>query len=259
MSTHGMLEARMHITSSTAWSVLASYGGGGYSGLGVTFAGTDVYLRDVLDLLESNLNAYFGGGTGTNWTVSYDFGENGTGKVSITKEGTAWGIQWFSTEFRDICGFTGNITGTAGQVQTGTDIADTIWLPGTPKAAQYKDANPGHYVTDKRTTISPTGAIKTLYGNKYVEIPAVKWDTVAEARARGITVRGSWERLWYQSQLGEATFHDSGSTLRYYPDANAATAYAVRIPDMHTSDLKPLVQNWSGRYTVEIPKMLVQP
>lgn len=259
MSTHGMLEARMRITSTDAWSVLVSYAGGAYVSLAVTTAGTDVYLRDVLDTMETNLNALHGGGGSDAWTVSYDFGENGTGLVSISKLGTTWGIQWFSTTFRDICGFTGNITGTAGQTQTGTYIADTVWLPGTPKQAQYKDSNPGHYLTDKRTTVSPTGAVKTLYGNKYVEIPAVKWDAVTHAKARGITERGSFERFWYQSQLGEVSYFDPGSTCRYYPDADSATSYAVRFQDLGTSDMKPMVDNWSARYVVEIPRMTVQP
>lgn len=260
MSTHGMLEARMRITSTDAWSVLVSYAGGAYASLAVTTAGTDVYLRDVLDSLETNLNAsHGGGGSATNWTVSYSFGENGTAIVTIGKAGTTWGIQWFSTTFRDICGFTGNISGAAGASVSGTNMADTIWLPGTPKQTQYKDANPGHYLTDKRTTISPTGAIKTLYGNKYVEIPQVTWGTVAEARARGITTRGSFERFWYYSQLGEASYFDPGSTMRYYPDADSATAYSVRLLDVHSSAMTPTVDNWSGLYKVEIPKMIVQP
>lgn len=255
-----MLEARMRITSTDAWSVLVSYGGGAYVSLAVTTAGTDVYLRDVLDTLETNLNTlHGGGGASTDWTVSYGFGENGTGLVSISKAGTTWGIQWFSTTFRDVCGFTGNITGTAGQTQTGTYIADGIWLPGTPKAAQYKDATPGHYLTDKRTTVSPTGAVKTLYGNKYLEIPRVAWNTVTHARARGIAERGSFERFWYYSQLGEASYFDPGSTCRYYPDADSATTYAVRFQDLVTSDMKPTVDNWSGLYVVEIPRMTVQP
>lgn len=255
MSTHGALHARMRIPSGTTWTASASYGGGGYSSVTVASSATDVYLVDMLSSLQTALNASFG----TGWTVAGSFGEGGTGLVSISKTGTTWGLQFTTTTFRDLIGFTGNLTGTAGQVHTGTSMADTIWLPGTVKAAQYKDAKPVHYVTDKRTLMSPTGIVTTLYGNKFAEIPRVSWNTVAEARARGITERGSFERWWYQSQLGEETFFDPGSTVKYYPNAASATSYVVRIPDLESSNMLPTVDNWSGLYVVEIPKMIVQP
>lgn len=255
MSTHGALHARLRMSSATTWTISASYGGGGYSSVTVASPSTDYYLVDILSTLQTALNASFG----TGWTVSGSFGESGTGLVSISKTGTTWGIQFTSTAFRDLIGFTGNITGTAGQVQTGTYIADTIWLPGTPKNAQYKDAKPVHYQTDKRTLMSPTGIVTTLYGNKFAEIPRVSWSTVMEARARGITERGSFERWWYQSQLGEEIFFDPGSTVKYYPDAASATNYVVRIPDLESSNMLPTVDNWSGLYVVDIPRMIVQP
>lgn len=255
MSTHGFLEAQLRITSASVWSINVSYGGSAYAGLTVTVDGQQKYLREILATLVTNLNTFFG----TGWAITYGFGEGGTGLVSITKTGTTWGINWNSTPFRDLIGFTGNITGTAGQVQTGTLIADTVWLPGTPKQAQYKDAKPVHYQTDKRTLMSPTGIVTTLYGNKFAEIPRVSWNTVMEARARGITERGSFERFWYQSQLGEENYFDPGSTIRYYPDASSATYYTVRIPDLESSNMLPTVDNWSGLYVVDIPRMIVQP
>lgn len=255
MSTHGALHARMRLPAGTFWGVTVSYAGSGYVAMTTVSPSFDTYLVDILALMQTNLNTFHG----TGWTVSADFSENGTGLVSVSKTGTTWGITWSSTAFRDVLGFTGNITGTAGQVQTGTLRADSVWLPGTPKQAQYKDANAGHYATDKRTTTAPTGSIKSIYGNKYVVIPQIRWNTVMEARARGVDTRGSWERFWYQSQLGEALHHEVGSTIKYYPDANSATNHVIRIPDMHDSEMKPTVDNWSGLYNVEIPKMVTQP
>jgi hypothetical protein len=255
MSTHGSLHARIRLPAGTFWGVTVSYGGGGHVAMTVGSPSFDTYLVDMLNLMQANLNALHG----TGWTVSYGFGESGTGLVSIRKTGTTWAINFTSTGFRDLIGFTGNISGTAGQTQTGTLIADSVWLPGAPKGAQYKDAKPVHYQTDKRTLVSPTGIVTTLYGNKFAEVPRVSWNTVMEARARGITERGSFERWWYQSQLGEASWHEPGSAAKYYPDANSATNYVVRIPDMESSNMVPTVDNWSGLYVVEIPRMIVQP
>lgn len=253
MSTHGRLEAQI-VVPAGGWTFSASYAGGGYNPISTLAAANTYYLTDLLSAMQTALNAAHG----TGWTVTCAMGEAGTGLVSIGKTGTTWGIQWSANGLKEFLGFTGDISGSAGQTSTGTSIADSIWLPGTPKSAPYKDANPGHYVTDKRHAIAPTGHVKTLYGNKFYLIPNVSWPTVSEAKARGITTRGSFERFWYYSQFGECAWHNPGSSIRYYPNADSSTKWTVRVPDISETAMSPVVDGWSGLYPVSIPRMIEQ-
>lgn len=253
MSTHGRLEAQ--IVAPAAWSVDVAISGGGATSLQILASAAETFATDLLTTFQTQLNA---GAHGSGWTVTASFGESGTGLVTIGKTGTTWAITWTSTVLRDLLGFTGNISGSAGATSTGSNMCDALWLPGTPKSTIYKDANPGHYKSDKRHTIAPTGHVKTLYGNKFYEIPQVSWPTVTDARARGIDVRGSFERFWYYSQFGEASFHDPGALMRYYPDASSGTYHTVKSPDVIDTSLQPTVDNWSGLYQVVIPRMIVQ-
>lgn len=251
MSKFGRFEAKITVPTG-GWSVSATNASGGPST--VTIPAGDYYPSDLLSTLQTQLNASRPSG----WTVTKDFGESGTGKVTISCGGVAtFSIVWTSTTLRDVLGFTVNIVGAL--TSTGSNAMKGVWLPDCPLSCE-DDLTVGAYQSDARASISPSGAVYTVAGNSYRRLRGLQWSHVSKDRARSASSAPMpFEQFWFETQLGGHAAFAAGARLAFYTDAGANTllGYYHQVGRTDT-DMTQAVQGWTGRWGIELPDLIYQ-
>lgn len=258
----GRLEAKL--TADAIWQVTVSSALGGAVVVTVLASGASAYPTDLATALQTALNTAARG----TFVVTPSFGESGTGLVSIAQTNGAanpWSITWGSTNLRRAFGFTANMLGVSS-TQTGTQHASGVWIADCVKRTRYGDADPGHTESDKRSTRSPTGAIKTLSGNRITVNDAIEWTMVTQPKARqaaetlyGGPVGQSFEQFHLDCILGELAYCTPGTTLRLYWDADLSTNTEYGIEGMDEFKPEQTVPDWVGLWRIALPRLIKVP
>jgi len=249
MSMRGRLEAYVTVPTG-GWDFQVGISGIGTFGLTVS-EGT--YL---LSTLLSTVQGLLNGASGADgvFTVSGSFGEQGTGRVTISHTVQTFSITWLDTDLRDVLGFAGNLAPVA-LTFTGTAHARGVWLPDCPMASRYGAADPGHTETDLSQTVSPLGDVKTLVYQSRVRLPSVRWSHVSRPRARiagEVIVGESFEQWWRWCQGGELSYFEPGGKVLLYWDADAGTSHTYRLVGRNTTEMERAVEEWNYLYPIEI-------
>lgn len=240
----GLLEARITVPTG-GWDVSANAGAGAFT---ATVPAGSYFVVDLAYELEDVLNA----GAGGTWTFTDGCNPDlatATGKLTIAC-GATFSITWTDTELRDILGFAGNIV-SAATPQTGTSQMLGVWLPGCPKMTPYGD---GIWDTqsDMVQSLGPSnGAVKTLQGNAFEMLEGVSWSHVANAKAVGATVVGSWQHFWKAISTSLYSYITPGNLVRFTWTAGVSNHVHLVVPA--SSSIQPVVSGWTGLYKVEIP------
>jgi len=199
---------------------------------------------------------------GSPFTVTIGAGENGTGKVTITKGSGNFNITWVSTDLRDMLGFTqGNLTG--ANSYTGASQAKGLWLPNSPGNSMYGAADKGFYETDTVATESPSGNVKAFFANKK-QVNVISWRGITFAKCRvsaEVTANESYEQFWLDCILGEKSWAAGPcGPVRVYWDAGDDSVYAdykVVGDAMRSFMPEPLEEGWLGLWNIELDRMVV--
>lgn len=204
------------------------------------------------------------GTVGNTFTATISDGEGGTGRVTLNATATPWSIAWTgSSELRDALGFTANISAVSS-AQTGSRAAHGLWLPGTgvTKFSMYGDSANGSIETDLRTTVSPNGYVRTLYGNKRRVHKNIAWTGVPYNRAMShheTITNESFETFFLDVATGAQSFISVGSYVYLVWDADDDLSYARgRLLWPEDFDLDTYVTGWVGRYNVRLPPLVVE-
>lgn len=200
MTYAGHVMARFTVPASTTIDTTSTAGGSDT----VTVPAGDYFIDadplgtdSLISTLQGTLQA-----VDASWLVTLSTGASGTGKVSISCDGT-WSITWTSTALRDLLGFTANISSATG-TRTGTNHARGLWLPDCPLSLD------GNYlgapdVTDMRQTESPDGFTITHVGNRKYRHRNVRWSHVPGNKtwvASETTTHESLQRFLIDTQWG---------------------------------------------------------
>lgn len=258
----GRLEAKL--TADAIWQVTVSSALGGAVVVDVLASGASSYPTDLCTALQTALNTAARG----TFAVTGSFGEAGTGAVSIAQSNGAanpWSITWGSTNLRRAFGFTANILGVS-TTQTGTQHASGVWLPNCVKKTRFGDLAPGHIESDLRQTVSPTGEVRTFYGNRMTINDSLQWTAVTRQRALqafetedGGLVGSSFEQFYIDCVLGELAYCSPGAAWRLYWDADLSTNTEYVLQGMDELKLEPTLDEWTGLWKVPIPRLVKVP
>lgn len=248
---NGRLEAQ--ILFETAQTITVS---GTAAGAAVIAVGP-WYPSDLLTEIDTQLTA----ATGVAWTVTGAFGEAGTGLVTIDK--TAGGnfvLTWTTTDIRDVLGFTGAATASAG-IQIGTIGMKGVWLPDCSYSGEsFDNLVVGHRVnTGYRQVVSPEGDMLSLSGSHYRQHERVRWSHVGRDRfidgANAALI--SWQQFVHETQQGDLGYFQVGSPVRFYSDATNNTllaAYKLNLPGNLRA--RKSAGELTAYWPVDIPRMI---
>lgn len=237
--------------TATAAQISATNSGGGPSTVTIT-AGT-YYVDTLCAELETQLNT----SRPNDWTVEFD---DTTGRVTIDCADEPFSIAWTNTTFRDVLGFTADITA-ATTPQTGAKQAKGFWMPhcglnldGNPVTAPKMD--------DGRAAVSPTGEVYKISGVTSYRLRNLHFSHVpvayvwAYAAALG---NADYETFYLDTQAGVGhTWFSPGSRIQiFWDNAGALTALGSgsvttwKLPAPTTLDELALsVPNYTGYVAV---------
>lgn len=185
--------------------------------------------------------------------------------TNVTASTDTWSLAWTSTDLRDLLGFTADISGVQS-AQTGTQQARGVWFPDCPLSI---DGDPAQApkVTDKRSTISPTGTQFSLVGNSYRRHRGVMWTHVPRAstwESAATYTNASYETFANDCfyGLGHAWFTPSSPVQIYWNDAGTdrAVGYTYNssagmagwyVVNVDSTEPRPSVDGWTGLFRIE--------
>lgn len=252
----GRLEAQFTVPSG-GWDIAVSLSGGG-SGTATITAG-DYFLTDFLTEIATRITAVI---STENCYVNLSKSEaSGTGKVTLTAEGSNLAVTWTDTEVRDILGFTGNLS--AAVTYVATNHAMHVWLPDCSMFAPYGLNDPGMEESDVRQAETPAGDVFTIYGQRKTVLNGLRWDAISHARARiaGESVSGeSFQQFYRDSLLGERAWNQPGPQVRLYWDSDASDYDTYRLSGgLKTFEPRQFADASTLLWTIEPGRMVLVP
>lgn len=268
--TNGKLEAQITVPSTT--NMISVTDSAGAFNLDIP-AGTwwvssigSLASEDLVGEFEDQLRAK---GAADNWSVTCGSGENGTGLVTIANPDAdgAWGIAWDGGSdptngviFRNILGFTGNITNGAGSGEVATNHIKFLWLPDAPLQSRYGNQTPLREA-DARTTVSPAGHVKSLYGQRRAVYELSWFASRAKTFVQGESTTGeSYEQFWIDGVLGENAWATVGGPVRIHWDADNDLTYTeVRYQEFAQHAPEPIDEQWTGLYRISTGRLIEVP
>ena len=269
--TFGKLESRITVPTAT-WTGTLVESVGAESNV-FTIAAADYYhsstgtgAADLAATLQTALDAASDAGANNfNYTVTPSFGEAGTGKTTITFDGTGtFSITWTSTDLRDVFGWTGDVS--AVTTTTSQNHARSIWIASRPLVSPWGNGDHGTYETDANSTESNSGHANTLYSDKKRVLSFVEWSDIEAARTRvsnETTTHQSFEKFWLDGILGQATWTSSpGGPLRLTWDAATdATYFQGHCTGQILKSFRPeaVRQGWAGAYRIVVDRLVEVP
>lgn len=185
-----------------------------------------------------------------------------TGQVTIAGSAT-FTLQFTSTALRDLCGYSGNLSGAATYLSSYQ--ARNLWLPdcayNAPNAigAVWR----GNRESDLRENENSAGYGWTFKGQDKV-VTWLSWDKVARRKvwqANETNVNESWERFVRDALWGDAVGGTPGGPIRFYPDPTASTYFATyRAFGMQDIQPEQAVDGWAGGpWHVRMPRLVSVP
>lgn len=213
------------------------------------WTGVNGALSSFLTALKTALDD----GAGVTYTLTLDDdadGELATGKLNIVVSAGTFSITWTSTDLRDMCGFTGNIT-TQSNV-TSQNHVKCLWLPNServgtlappPSSSSQRLGVPRR---DMSSAVAPAGqSVVYAYSSLHV-------DTFNFATLKGYKVHKNSERYvneslrqFYEDVIGK------GRHFRLFPDRTSDALYfPVRIMNAQAFDPKYLDDTWVGQQSL---------
>ncbi len=223
----------------------------------------DSSARDLCEEFENECDT--NGTLSQNWTISIASGEGGSGKVTITNDGTVCTVTWVDDDLRDVLGFETDDNLSGSTSYTSSDQARGIWLPDRAKVSPYGDSDDGWHETDARWTESASGHVKTLYSTRK-QVTTLSWEhmTFAKTRIAGeSTTNESFEKFWEDSILGiPAWAVGAGGPVRYFPDADTdgtSTKYMIVGDLLKSFQPEQLVENSTLYWRIVLDRMVVVP
>lgn len=260
-ATFGKLEGRI-VVPSGGWDVAAEDTGGTFT---ATISAGNYYLssadtkRSFIDELEWKLNS---AGSDT-WAVTISAGEDGTGKTTISNDGSTCAVTWSTntTDPRDLLGFDVDLSGATSYTSAGH--ARPLWLPNCPFInLNGGDDWEGWHEMDIRQTEDPQGNVYSLFGERK-KVLELHWDAIKQAKtwvASETTTNESYESFLLGTLLGEDTWSRVGGPVRWYPDADADTQHTTyRVILGSTWKPTQFKQNWSGYFRLSLPRLVAVP
>ncbi len=214
--------------------------------------------QDMAHRIATDINTELG--IGSKWYVTIDASEGGTGKVSISCDGATCTVTWDDTIVRDMCGFTGNLSGSTSY--TSTDHVEMLWLPDGPPVSPYGLADDGDDEDDSTVMESPAGHVHALYYQSKT-VQQVEWQGVSRAKTRisgESTANESFQKFW-QDAIRSSHIFATGTNLRVYPDADTDGTYTTyrASGDLTKPMLRQLQPGWIEQWMVAMPRLVKVP
>jgi hypothetical protein len=189
--------------------------------------------------------------------------------TGVTKSATTFSLAWTSTNLRDLLGFTADIS-SANSPQTGTKQARGLWRPDCPLSLAKSTTKMAPIITDRKTTIGPTGATYSHKGTKRYEQASAKWSLVEKQyieESSATYANASLEQFLKDTQWGEGhSWFAVGSLIQIYDNAGYILGQDLNSgagPDGWTwidSDKfmaeRTDQRGYDGLWSVEIPRLV---
>jgi hypothetical protein len=212
------------------------------------------------DTFLTEVGTQFATASGTTCTAAVAAGEAGTGIVTITF-GVAKAITWVETKVRDILGFAADEA--SATTHTGTKQMRHVWLPNCPYVAVNAVSSSwrGWREADYRSVENAAGYVWAHMGQQK-EVAAIRWPAAFRSKtwvANETTVNESWERFVRDSIWGTAVGGTPGGPIKFYPDADAATAATYSVVGYAAIQPKQYFEGYVGLWSVELPRLVVVP
>lgn len=265
--THGRLEGRVTVPTG-GWTLSINDSGAGGAVTATLPAGK--YYWNSADgdgggsssLLTAISDALNLAATTDTITVTLSADESGTGRVTITSSG-ATVITWVSTDWRDVMGFTVNLT--SNTTWTGPSQARSIWLPSCAyNAPNGIDATfRGWREADYRSVENAAGYAWAHMGQEKV-VTWLRWASIARSKvwqANETLANESWERFARDAIWGEAGWGTPGGPLRFYPSAASSTVFGTYMAMDYTQlNPQPYFDGFAGGpWRIELERLVAVP
>lgn len=193
------------------------------------------------------------------YTVAGDFGNGGTGQVTIASAGN-FSLTWTNTDLRNALGFTENVSG--ANTYQGAAHAKGVWLPDCVKKSLRGDGVAGNLETDARMAEGPSGTADYFFSASKTS-NRIEWQAVSRRRAvieGEVLANESLETFWRDAILGVQSFFSTGGTLRFFWDADGsdwqeyqpAGDWFRNFPTF----VAVLADGWTGRWSVDFARLL---
>jgi hypothetical protein len=275
--TKGRLERL--IKADAAWGMsLTESGGGGTNAVTIAAADDTYYwssvagsVYSVVGKIKAQLEAQsVTNGNSNTYTVTVSDGESAaTGKLTIAVSAGTFTLTAVSASLNALMGGVGpDWTSGSAASTTSTYHVEGLWQGSCPKVSPYGDNDEGWLETDARSTESPAGHVKTLYGTKKTVL-SLSWDHCTAAKARAAaeatadTSNESFETFWIDCILAEKSWaQGAGGPIRVVWDADNDSVFdTYKISGDLLREYRPVqvIDRWTGLYSIQIPRMVLVP
>lgn len=146
---------------------------------------------------------------------------------------------------------------------TSTSGALGVWCPDAAMDVGESDPRRAPRVTDLRTTTSPTGNVKGLFGSGFYRHKNVTWPLVPENRVweqAADIPNGSWETFFGQTQLGEGAWFEVSSPIQIYDQRGNRVGQDADVDGWQITGLNSIepkrYQNFTGLWTIALPEIV---
>lgn len=239
-SDYESVEGRLTVPS-TGYSMTINVNGGGDQSVLVLLPGNAYWplsSPSFLTLIQVALN-FAEGGT---WTLTYDGGDSGTGKVTLARAGGLnFTVTWTDTALRDLLGFDADLSGAASYQSA--NACPWVWLPDRQRwFPPTPDGHDGRPVVNTKITASPSGTTKALYLGGAHNVSMLLW--------RFLRARKVWRVMETVVNESFESFFDTvlsqGIPIRYHHDrSDNATYNQWRAGAVWTAE--PITESLVGR------------
>lgn len=262
----GKTEARIRVPAGGFPLSLNDSGGGGpYI---VTVPAGDYYWsspgsgsNDFAAELKAQLDASSSAGVFTVNTSAIT--ELGTGKITISATGvSSFTITWTSPTLRDLCGYSGNLSGAASYAAPYQ--VKGLWISDCPYLNLGGPLFPGVYEADvyANEAVDGTGT-RFVWGGK--RVGHLEYQASADAKmlsaleATANTSNESLETFWRDAVLGRASW--GSEVVRWHPDASVdGTYFTYRWLDpIDRFEPMAIVEGWAGAFRFRVNRLIQLP
>jgi hypothetical protein len=260
--TNGKLEGRVTIpTGGVQFATVTDDDDGPHA---ATIAAGDYYwssadsgANDLPAQIEASITAALPG-SGRVWVVTVQAAEGEAGTLTIANDGSTCTVTWNDTTFRDMCGYTGNLSGATSYLSP--NHVEALWLPDGAPVSPYGLDDDGDDEPDWTSTESPAGHVKSLvYQRKTVQ--SIEWGNITHARCRVTgesTTNESFQKFYRDVILAEHTYC-TGTPIRVYPDADTDATYTTYRVSGHVPKPEQIEDGYIGVWRISLPRLVKVP
>ena len=193
------------------------------------------------------------------WTVTVGAGEAGTGKCTIAADGAVCTVTWQDTNIRDMCGFTGNLSGSTSY--TSTNHVKGLWLPDGPPRSPYGLSDDGADEKDQTYTESSAGHVMTLGYQRKVVQAYVRWQGLSRKKVRiaGESTTGESRQQFVRDVLFAEATYCTDRKLRIYPDADTDGTYTTYRNAAPIPEEEAISDGWIEQWNAGFQRLVVVP